>query len=91
MPLKRNMTFERPAPLQVPPPSVSRRLRAVLLNLGAGGLCLKTSVRLSPQAVLKVNLPLNKLPLAAPTLAQVLWVRKEPGLRRYRAGLRFIL
>ena len=68
-----------------------KRLHALLMNIGSGGICFKTQVLLPRGLVVRVNLPMNGPSLSAPTLVEVLWVKKAPGRKEYRTGLRYIL
>jgi c-di-GMP-binding flagellar brake protein YcgR len=65
--------------------------RGFLLNISNGGLCFKTRHRLQTKIVLKVSLPVNEISPVAPTLAQVAWVKRDPKVKEYRAGLKFII
>ena len=66
-------------------------LRGFLVNISNGGICFKTKHRIQKEMVLKVRLPVSEISPAAPTLAQVLWVRRDPKLKEYRTGMRFII
>jgi len=50
-----------------------------------------TRERLETSQIVKISLPLPHVKMSTPTLAEVRWVRKDPGKRLYRAGLRFLL
>ena len=41
--------------------------------------------------VLKITVPVSEISPAAPTLAQVMWVRRDVKRKEYRTGLRFII
>jgi hypothetical protein len=71
--------------------SEGKRLRGYLQNIGTGGICFKTKHQLERKMILKVNLPVTDVAPHAPTLAQVLWVRKEPKYKEYRIGLSFMI
>jgi c-di-GMP-binding flagellar brake protein YcgR len=60
-------------------------------NISEGGVCLMTKERLETSQIVKISLPLPHVKMSTPTLAEVRWVRKDPGKRLYRAGLRFLL
>jgi hypothetical protein len=68
-----------------------KRFPGSLVNISNGGICITTRHRLEKDMVLKVNLPVSEISPAAPTLAQVMWVRSNPKHREYRTGLRFII
>lgn len=60
-------------------------------NISEGGVCLMTRERLETAQIVKISLPVPHVKMSTPTLAEVRWVRKDPGKRLYRAGLRFLL
>lgn len=60
-------------------------------NVSEGGICLMTKESLATAQVIKISLPLPHLKIAAPTLAEVRWVRKDPAKDLFHAGLRFLL
>lgn len=66
-------------------------LRGLMINISNGGICFRTKNRLQRSMVLKVSLPVSEISPAAPTLAQVLWVARDPKHKEYRAGLQFII
>ena len=68
-----------------------KRIRAYLVNMSNGGICFRTSHRLQEKMVLKVSLPVSEISPAAPTLAQVIWVMRDPKSKEYHTGLRFII
>jgi hypothetical protein len=68
-----------------------KRLRGYLQNISTGGICFKTKHPLQRKMILKVNLPVTDTAPHAPTLAQVLWVWKEPKHKEYRIGLSFMI
>ncbi len=67
------------------------QFRGYLLNMSNGGICFKTKHRIQKKMVLKISLPMNDISPKAPTLAQVLWVRKNLKRKEYQTGLRFII
>jgi hypothetical protein len=71
--------------------SEGKRLRGYLQNISTGGICFKTRHQLQKKMILKVNLPVTDIAPHAPTLVQVLWVRKEPKHKEYRTGLSFVI
>ena len=66
-------------------------LRGFLVNISNGGICFKTKNRIQKEMVLKIRLPVGEISPAAPTLTQVVWVRRDPKLKEYRTGMRFII
>lgn len=89
--LKRAITYE---PGTLPERGLlftGRRLRGFLLNISNGGICFKTKHRLQTKLVLKVGLPVDEISPIAPTLAQVLWVKRDPKRKEFRTGLKFII
>jgi len=71
--------------------STGKQFRGYLLNISNGGMCFKTKHRLPKKMVLKISLPVSDISPKAPTLAQVLWVRKTLERPEYQTGLRFII
>jgi c-di-GMP-binding flagellar brake protein YcgR len=68
-----------------------KQFRGYLLNISNGGICFRTRQQLHKKMVLKISLPVNDISPKAPTLAQVLWVRKNLKRKEYQTGLRFII
>ena len=67
------------------------RISSHIRNISEGGICLSTREPLEAAQVIKISLPLPHVKITTPTLAEVRWVRKEPGKDLYHAGLRFLL
>jgi len=65
--------------------------RGKIVNVSTGGLCLLTDEALEIGQVLKMALPLPRVDVTAPTLAEVRWVKNESPKSGYQAGLRFLL
>jgi hypothetical protein len=63
----------------------------LLQNISDGGMCFTTERELQSETVLKVYLPVTDAAPTAPTLGQVIWVKKRPRARKYRVGIRFVL
>jgi hypothetical protein len=89
--LKRAITYEPGALPKRGHFLPGKRLRGFLLNISNGGICFKTKHRLQTKMVLKVSLPVNEISPLAPTLAQVLWVNRDPKRKEYHTGLKFII
>jgi hypothetical protein len=68
-----------------------RQFCGYLLNISNGGICFKTNHRLHKKMVLKISLPVNDISPKAPTLAQVLWIKRIFKRKEYQTGLRFII
>ena len=89
--LRRRITYE-PGVLQKKGQFIAgKRIRGFLVNMSNGGICFRTSHRLQEKLVLKVSLPVSEISPEAPTLAQVIWVMRDPKRKEYRTGLRFII
>ncbi|MGH7274373.1 MAG: PilZ domain-containing protein [Nitrospiria bacterium] len=69
----------------------TRRIRGFLVNMSNDGICFRTRHRLREKMVLKVSLPVSEISPAAPTLAQVIWVMRDPKRKEFHTGLRFII
>ncbi len=69
-----------------PGPRVESRTQ----DVSEGGLCLLTKEALQPSQIVKLNLPLPKVDITTPTLAEVRWVKKDKSRPLYKAGLRFL-
>ena len=70
---------------------VEKPNRGTVVNVSTGGLCLMTNEALEVGQVLKMALPLPRVEVTAPTLAEVRWVKNESSKSGYQAGLRFLL
>lgn len=89
--IRRIITYKVPSPQQTRLSGNGKDRRGVLLNISSKGICLKTRHPLRGRMVLKINLPVTNPFLKAPTLGEVLWVRRDPVRKEYRAGVRYIL
>ncbi len=68
-----------------------KRLHGLLMNISNGGICFRTQHRLQTKMVLKVSLPMSDISPVAPTLAQVVWILRDPKRKEYHTGLKFII
>jgi len=63
------------------------------VDISQGGLCIRTTIRLSMFQIIRLGLPVRSAPvgtpIATPTLAECRWVELRHG--QYRVGLRFLL
>ena len=63
------------------------------VDISQGGLCIRTTIRLSISQIIRLGLPVCGAPvgtsITTPTLAECRWVELRHG--QYRAGLRFLL
>ncbi len=59
------------------------------VNVSERGLCLVTKDNMKEGQILKVNLPMPHIPVQAPTLAMVRWVR--PYNDGYKVGMMFMI
>jgi len=89
--LRRPITYE----IRVLPEArhhlMGKHLRGALMNMSDGGVGLKTKHRLQANMIVSLRLPVNKMFVAVPTLAKVLWVAMGPKRNEVRAGLKFII
>ena len=89
--LRRSITYEAGVLHKRGPILPGKLLPGLLVNMSNGGICFKTPHKLQRKMVLKVILPVSEISPAAPTLAQVMWVIRDPKRKEYRTGLRFII
>ena len=80
----------------LPPPNeetIQRKEKssARIKNVGGKGCCLTLDRPLRKFQIIKMDFPLFPVSLSIPTLAEVRWVRPEPGLNQYRVGIRYLL
>ena len=80
----------------LPPPNDGNNHRkeqssASIKNVGGKGCCLTLDRPLAKFQIIKMDFPLFKVSISIPTLAEVRWVRPEPGLNRYSVGMRYLL
>jgi hypothetical protein len=68
-----------------------KRLRGSLINMGKGGIGIKTKHRLQADMIVSLRIPVGKMFVAVPTLAKVSWVATGQKQKEYRAGLMFII
>lgn len=71
-------------------PGPGPRFESRIKDVSEGGLCLLTKEPLQTSQIVKLNLPLPKVDITTPTLAEVRWVKKEASRPLYKAGLRFL-
>ena len=88
---RRNVTYEIPAFPGHRTELGGKTLHGTLLNISQGGVCLKTRYPLKKKTVLRLQIPINDLPVRAPTIALVVWLKKDKTGKGYRTGLQFIL
>ncbi|PYV41969.1 MAG: hypothetical protein DMG06_15505 [Acidobacteria bacterium] len=60
-------------------------------DISSGGLSLLSSRALKPSNVVRCQIRFSDLPVRLPVLALVRWSQKDPGSRKYRVGLQFLL
>ena len=89
--LRRSITYEAGILHKRGPILAGKLLPGLLVNMSNGGICFKTPHKLQRKMVLKVSLPVSEISPSAPTLAQVMWVRRDPKRKEYHTGLRFII
>lgn len=66
-------------------------MNSQIKNVSEGGVCLATRQELETAQIVKISLPLPSVKTTTPTLAEVMWVRKDSNRSHYMAGLRFLL
>jgi len=89
--LRRSITYEAGVLHKKGPLIAGKLLPGFLENMSNGGICFKTRHKLQRKMVLKITVPVSEISPAAPTLAQVMWVRRDVKRKEYRTGLRFII
>lgn len=89
--LRRILTYESGFSLKRGHYLEGKRFRGYLLNISNEGICFRARHRPQKRMVLRVNLPISEVSPAAPTLAQVMWVRRDAKSKQYHTGLRFII
>ncbi len=89
--LRRSITYEAGVLHKRGPFIAGKVLPGFLENMSNGGICFKTRHKLQSKMVLKITVPVSEISPAAPTLAQVMWVRRDVKRKEYRTGLRFII
>lgn len=89
--LRRSITYEAGVLHKKGPLIAGKLLPGFLENMSNGGICFKTRHKLQTKMVLKITVPVSEISPAAPTLAQVMWVRRDVKRKEYRTGLRFII
>ena len=89
--LRRSITYEAAVLHKRGPLIAGKLLPGFLENMSNGGICFKTRHKLLRKMVVKIAVPVSEISPAAPTLAQVMWVRKDAKSKEYRTGLRFII
>lgn len=65
------------------------RLDAEILDISAGGACIKTLRSLEAGRVIKLKLELKDADIYAPCIAEVMWAK--PDNRKYKVGLQFLI
>jgi hypothetical protein len=81
---------------QLPPPNEGtiqgkEQSFASIKNVGGKGCCISLDRPLKKFQIIKMDFPLFKVSVSVPTLAEVRWVRPEPGFNRYSVGIRYLL
>lgn len=66
------------------------RIPSKTIDVSEGGLCLLTQEPLQTAQIVKLNLPLPKVDVTTPTLAEVRWVQREKSGPNHKVGLRFL-
>jgi hypothetical protein len=70
--------------------SIVAVIDGVTLNVSRAGICVSTSVPLTPLACVRCEFPVPGLHLAMPTLMQVRWVRQMPD-DSFTCGLMYLV
>lgn len=60
-------------------------------DISDGGFCLFGADAPKQAVLLQGALKLAQMPAEMPTLVQVRWVDRTPGVRRYRIGLQYVI
>ncbi len=71
--------------------SQPNRFKAQIENVSKGGIGFSTAKALTTTEVIKIGFPAPTTEATIPTLAEVLWVRKQSNNESYRVGLSFML
>jgi len=81
----------RGVPPNSPDPQTVQTVRGRIQNLSRGGLCLFTSERLNPIALMVCEIMASELPVSIPALAIVRWSEQRAGQDDcYLYGLQFL-
>lgn len=66
-------------------------IQGQILNISAGGLCLRADHSLKESQLVHCQLRLPEPPVEIPTLMQVRWTAKPGGKQKFVVGLQFLL
>jgi c-di-GMP-binding flagellar brake protein YcgR len=66
-------------------------IRGTVQDISSGGLSLLGNHAVKPSSLVRCEIRFSELPVRIPVLSQVRWVQKDPGGRKYRIGLQYVL
>ncbi len=61
------------------------------VNISTGGFCLRTNKPMVPFQIVRVRIPVSRVNVSSPTLAEVCWVEGMKSQKEFSVGLRFLI